>query len=193
MKKIVFLFVCLLSGSANAALINFTGDITYHNDVVYTYFTLNNNATNVRVWTDSYQNGTNFDPITALWDSTGALIQENDDDSTINPSTQTVFDSGFNLPSLSAGTYLFTVATYNNFANGANLSAGFAFDSQTPIPLAQWDQPASGLNMGTHWSVWLDGVDSASNPNANSVPEPTSFILLALGMIGIGLVRKKAV
>lgn len=75
-----------LSATANAAVFNFTGNITYHNDVITTAFTLAEDSTNVRVWTDSFQSGINFDPITALWNATtGALIAQNDDNDDINP------------------------------------------------------------------------------------------------------------
>lgn len=194
MLKNVLLTAALagLSMTAGAATYHFTGNIENHNDVVKTYFTLDADATDVRVWTDSYLDGYNFDPITALWNAdTGALIAQNDDNDSIDPS-QTRWDSGFNLATLTAGNYLFTVATYNNWANTSDLAGGFIFDSETPIPLSQWCQPANACNEGTYWSVWLDGVSSATNPDdtGNNVPEPASLALLGLG-VGALMMRRK--
>ncbi len=197
--KTVCLLASLCAGSANATLFNFTGDITYHNDVVYTYFSLDNDATNVRLWTDSFQSGTNFDPITALWDASGNLIDENDDNDLINPSTQTYYDSGFELGFLGAGDYILSVATYANFAAGSSLSEGFDYDDQTPILLSEWSQPANSFDMGTYWSVWLDGVDTARNPDDPRdddpvmVSEPTTLGLFSLSLLGLGILRKRKV
>ncbi len=197
--KTICLLASLCAGSANATLFNFSGDITYHNDVVYTYFSIDSDATDVRLWTDSFQSGTNFDPITALWDASGNLIDEDDDNQYVNPETQTVYDSGFTLGTLSAGDYIITVATYANFANGSSLSDGFSYDDETPILLSEWSQPANSYDMGTYWSVWLDGVDSASNPDDPGgeeppivmVSEPTSLGLFSLSLLGLGIYRKK--
>ncbi len=183
----------LASLSANADTFHFTGNIANHNDVVTTAFTLDQDATNVRLWTDSVQNGTNFDPITALWNATtGALLAQNDDNAGIAPG-QTEYDSGFELATLQAGNYLFTVTPYRNLApDTANYytDPGFPYANETPIPLSEWCQPASTCNMGTYWSLWLDGVTSASDPN-NVVPEPATFALLGLGLAGLGLSRRK--
>lgn len=199
MKKVYFvtgLIVLNMSCSTfvNAALFTFEGNINYHNDVVQTQFTLDETSSDVRVWTDSHMNGENFDPITALWEKIGSdysLIAQNDDNQNIDPS-QTFYDSGFALSSLAAGEYLFTVATFNNFVNGNLLSEGFNFDSESPILLSDWDQPASTTNMGTFYRVNLAGVTSAIDPSPT--PLPAAAFLLLPGIVGVvGYRRKKKV
>ncbi|WP_018981489.1 DVUA0089 family protein [Salinimonas chungwhensis] len=183
----ITLFCCV--SSAHASLINFTGNIAFHNDVVQINFSVAEDTENVRVWTDSHLGGENFDPITALWDGAGNLLDENDDDAAINPDTQTIFDSGFILPFLAAGDYIFTVATYSNFAIGDTLADGFAYDSEESIALSEWCQPANDCNEGTFWSVWLDGVTDADAPEQVAVPAPASALLILTS--GILLLRRR--
>ncbi|MDR3322894.1 MAG: DVUA0089 family protein [Zoogloeaceae bacterium] len=178
---------------ASAADYHFEGTITNHNDVVLIPFSLASDTIPgewVQVYTDSYHSGENFDPITALWISDGAggatLLYQNDDNSSINPATQTYYDSGFSLNFLAAGDYFFTIAAYNNWALGttlnlANPASSFSFNAQAGIPIGSWNQPASGYLTGSNpgfFSVQVTGVTSATPP----VPEPST-----LGLLGIGL------
>ena len=172
---------------SQASTFTFSGNITNNNDVVRVDFNLANIATNVRVWTDSFLSGTNFDPITALWNTnTGARIDQNDDNSRIAPG-QTVYDSGFALDSLAAGNYFFTMAVFPNFAKGLNISNGFNFDGQSPV----------ALTTGTFWRINLDGVDTATgpvDPNPSAVPLPGAVWLFGTAIAGFaGFSRRKTV
>ena len=195
---LAFLITAATMSVAHAADFSYSGNIAYHNDVVKAEFTLNADTTNVKVWTDSYQSGTNFDPITAVWKLNGStwdIVGQNDDNPNIAPG-QSGFDSGLVFSSLTAGSYLFTVATYNNFANGQTLAQGFNFDGQAPIALANWNQPSSHLNMGTYWHLNISGVDTSTAPIITSnAPEPETYALLmaGLGLVGFAARRKQSI
>ncbi len=178
------------------SIFHFEGMINYHNDVIYTYFSLADDATDVRIWTDSFDDGANFDPITAIWRADdGYLLGENDDNPFVNPGTQTYWDSGMEFASLAAGDYVFTIASYWNFANGDYMSDGFQFDSDNPVDIDQWWNEGTG-----YWSLWLDGVDSAENPDddpgddepGDAVPELTSLLLFGLALPLVNRLRKRS-
>jgi hypothetical protein len=188
--------------SANSATFTFSGNLLYNNDIVKVGFTLANDSTNVKLWTDSFMAtgedkdgpGTNFDPVTALWDAnTGELIDENDDNSDIT-TEQTAFDSGFSIDTLSAGNYFFTLASYENFAFGSNISDGLTYDAEEPILIRDWEQLGNEGNLrGTFWRLNLDGVDSASLIPTSAVPLPAAFWLFGSALISFaGFVRKKS-
>jgi len=203
---IISILACfLLSTAASAARFEFDGYITYHNDVATINFSLESEATDVSVYTDSFNFGLdeNFDPITALWTGDGVLLEQNDD---INTSSFD-WDSGFFLDSLEAGDYMFTIASYNNFAKGTDpgdgsfpdsaeimLEDGFLRDDNTPIPIEEWAL-ADGYEttgMSGYYHVVLDGVDSASQPaDPSASPEPATMFLLGSGLIGLAGIRKK--
>lgn len=174
--------------AAPAADFTFSGNIQFQKDVVRVLFTLSQDATDVRVWTDSFLEGTNFDPITAVWSaSTGELIGENDDDSGI-AAGQTYYDSGLVFATLAAGSYVLTVAAYPNFARGSLLGNGFGLDDEAPISIADWCQPASdncSNHKGTFWRANLSGVDAAA------VPEPSGIAMLAAGLALVGACARR--
>ena len=186
--------------SAHAEDFTFSGDVVYNTDIVRVTFGVNTDATNVRVWTDSFLSGVNYDPITALWHRVGndyVLIGQNDDNASIVPATQTYYDSGFVVPSLAAGEYMFTVGAYPNFAYGTLLSEGFQFehDNTAQVAIAEWCQPASNNctnQKGTFWRVNLSGVDTAAPPPVvSAIPEPETYALMLAGLAAIGWVGRR--
>jgi hypothetical protein len=174
---------------AMAADFSFSGQIQFHNDKVFVDFSLAAPATNVRIWTDSWFRGVNFDPTAALWRaSPGGVfnkLSEVDDDDTVNPSTQGFYDTGFSLSSLAAGNYRVSLVAAFNAANGSLLSQGFAYDNQAPILLRDWTQPSADPNFGDQkggfWRLNLSGVSQAA-----VVPEVQTWLLMAIGLGGLG-------
>lgn len=192
--------LAILFGHANvasSASFTFTGNLTHHNDVVRIGFTVANESTDVRIWTDSFMDigseeqprGTNFDPVTALWFAeTGELIEENDDNADIAPD-QTAHDSGFSIGFLGAGNYMLTLATYENFTLTNNISDGFTYDNEEPILISDWDQPENLGNLrGTFWRLHFEGVDSVTPA---SVPLPSAVWLFGSALLGLlGIVKE---
>jgi hypothetical protein len=184
------------AGGAQAADFTFTGNLTNNTDRVNIAFDLGS-PSDVRLWTDSWNSGQNFDPISALWVQAGndyTLVQEVDDDSSVAPG-QGSYDTGLSIAGLVAGHYLYTVGAsfLTPFASGTLLSQGFTQDGTPPTPIALWNQPGYDINnndqKGTLYSILLSGVDSAS---VSAVPEPESvaMLLAGLGLLAAATRRK---
>lgn len=72
------------SGSSQATDFSFTRNLFNNTDRVDVAFELGS-AGDVKLWTDSWQAGLNFDPVSVLWKKSGndfAFVQEVDDDNT---------------------------------------------------------------------------------------------------------------
>lgn len=184
--------LALSSLQAKAANFSFDGDLAYNTDVVQVAFTLNAASSQVRLWTDSWTEGLNFDPTLTLWIQDGSgytLVGDNDDDHTID-SAQGFYDAGLSLATLMEGQYLVTLGAAPNYANGAQLSQGFALDGSTPTLISQWMQPSHDINAndqkGTFWRLNLSGVDTAT-----TVPEPATAALILAGLSAMLLSRRR--
>lgn len=168
--------------AASATDINSNGELTYNTDVIHVEFDLTS-ASDVKLWTDSWNLGLNFDPISALWKQSGGdyqLVLENDDNNTI-AAGQGFYDTGMSLTGLTAGHYVYTVGASfaESFARGTLLSQGFNHDADVPTPIATWDQPTYDINAndqkGRAYSIHLSSTVAA-------VPEPESYAMLLAGL-----------
>jgi hypothetical protein len=127
-----------------------------------------------------------FDPILALFDSTGLKINQNDDGGS-NVAADAVTGAHYDtyLQSfLNPGTYTVSVQAYSNFAIGPFLSDGFSGGGSFV--------DATGNPRDTHWAFDILNVQSAVQAG---VPEPATWavMLLGFGAVGFALRRRSNV
>lgn len=134
-----------------------------------------------------------FDPILALFDDAGNLIDENDDGSSsdvgTDPGTGGTFDTFLQVV-LSAGTYTATLMQFDNFATGPTLAAGFDqvgnpfFTASNGCSAGQFCD-VFGSDRTSFWAFDVLGVESAA-------PEPGTGALMAFGLAMIGTWRSRS-
>lgn len=200
------LIIVIGAGSVQAADFSFTGTFDQDDDVQLFNFLVGASST-VTLRTYSYAGGTQadgnvvsaggFDPILALFDSTGALINQNDDGSGVpaDPVTSLTYDTLLSS-TLAAGSYTVSVMQYDNFANRPNLSDGFAQDGAGNFTAslngctANIFCDAGGYSRTGEWAFDVLNVESASTPTS-PVPIPASLPLLAMAVGAFGIMRRR--
>ena len=226
MKRLVFVASLAatlgLSSTPTYALnFSFTGNLTSDDQVQLFSFLVGATST-VTLRSYSYAGGTNaagqviprggFDPILALFNSTGALITQQDDAGcSLVPAdalTGRCWDV-FLSTTLAAGSYSVSVMEYNNFANGPNISNGFTRQGQgnftadpafTSCPTNAPFEDVSGVNPGcqrdSHWAFDILNVAGATQepgpgPQPTPIPEPGTLTLVGLGVVGLARLRQR--
>lgn len=217
-SKRLLLSGCLalaLAGSLPAASFSFTGNFTQDNDVQLFNFTVGATS-NVTLRTWSYAGGVNaagatiarggFDPILAVFNSSGVFINQNDDggSSVAQDLSGARYDT-FLTVNLAAGNYTVAVMQYNNFANGPNLSNGFVRDGQgnftpsfggainaTTCPQQRFcdvSGSAQYLQRNGNWAFDILNVNEATT--VPRVPEPSTVTLVGAAALALVWRRRR--
>jgi hypothetical protein len=211
-----FILALLLSaGVASASSFSFTGTFTQDDQLELFQFTAPSNNVTLRTW--GYAGGTNvngqvipaggFDPVLSLFDASGGLLSSsllvatNNDGAGVaaDPSTGNAFDSLLNLTTLAGTTYVLVLSQSDNLANGPDFGGGFSQQGAGNFTASEFGCggvsfcDASPAQRTGNWAVDIDGVGTARDLSASSVPEPRSTTLLAAGIIFLALLgwRKK--
>lgn len=181
------LLLSCASLAAQAADFSFNGQLALNTDLARVDFTLASDGS-ISLWTDSYRDELNFDPLLAVFNASGQLVAFNDDAATLRAS-QSGFDAGMESVALAAGQYSAYVGASFSLGDppaGASLAQVFDFSGITPAAIGQWDQPSYSPNLplsqkGSAWSLHLEGVSQAA-----AVPEPTTYALMLAGLLAVG-------
>ncbi|WP_197046916.1 DVUA0089 family protein [Paucibacter sp. KBW04] len=183
LKTLAALLLSAAAGLSQAAQYDFAGSLSFDNSVAKIQFSVSSAVGDFKFWTDSFNNGSNFDPVIQLWSmsspTSGVLLGENDDFFGPAMAGQSSADATLRLANLTAGNYLLTIVANPNYANTSSYADGFALDGATPGAL----QGLPGYT--AHISADGNGL------NVTAVPEPSSWALMLMGAAGLALSQRK--
>lgn len=204
------LLAIVTAGTLPAASFSFSGTFTQDDQVqLFSFNVAAPSTVTLRTW--SYAGGTNaagdaiarggFDPILALFDSTGLRIGQNDDGGS-NVSTDLSnrnYDTFFTVD-LGPGSYTVSVMVFDNFSVGPNLSDGFTrtglgnftgtFVPPALCPEARFCDVSGSTEYTQRNGSWaFDILNVETADIISQIPEPSTWSML--GLAGLALARAR--
>ena len=201
-----FIAILLLSQSANAETISFTGTFAEDDNVQLFNFSLATSAS-VTMKTYSYGGGTQsngnivaaggFDPILSLFNSSAKLIAQNDDGSPPNvakdPVTNSASDAFLKI-TLDPGNYSLGLTQLDNFANGPKFSDGFSREGEGSYTGFEFG-PGSGsffdFDGNQRTANWALDIDNVAEASVVPIPASLPLFMSALAVLGRFTLRNK--
>ncbi len=166
-KKLLSSFaLCAVAGAAQAGVVSGSGVLVNQDVDWYSFSTTSAGLVTIRA-TETVDDNSDFDPVLFLFRDDGVLTTDDfieyNDDSGGGPSG---LESLINR-NLAAGNFLVAVATHGAWYN--------------PLPIQ------GGHHVGTDYNLVVRG----DFVTGNAVPEPSSWALVGLGLLGASLARKR--
>jgi hypothetical protein len=218
---LLILSFCVVCGVATASNFSFTGTFTADDQLELFMFTAPTATTLVQTWgyaggtnaaSMSIPEG-GFDPVLSVFDATGGLtsssplVAVNDTggpDCNYNPApcveedsvTGNAWDALITLSTLTPGdTYVLVLTEADNEPSGATFGDGFTEEGNGNFTASEFGCGGTQFCDATpdqrtgNWAVDILGVGTASD--ITPVPEPGSILLLAGGLAGMALLRRR--
>lgn len=190
----------LFASAGSAAMLSFTGQFDFDNDIGAGQFTLATDA-NVRLVSLGASGGVNaagttipgggFDAVLTLYTFDGTFLTFDDDGANVDPDliTGNLIDPEIEI-FLAAGQYRFALTQFDNYPVG-DFVDGFLYDFD-PSFTAFFGCPAwqfcdiFGNDRINRWAV-----DVSIEPAGAPIPEPSTFVLLGIGVLAVARRRHR--